>query len=270
MKKTLFPTDFSKAAEKAFDYAISLAVEMDAQVDVLNIYHLPFIDATNMPPEFVEEMLEEKRKAVKTKLQEFVKGKPAAVIGELMAEYGIFIPQEVRDLVKERSYDLVVMGTRGEHHSKLEKILGSVTTHTMMQAECPVLAVPEEAEWKPIQHIAFATDFGYKDHQAVDQLMGFAAALSAEVHFVHVETNPGIGQMEDQVTLANYPFKFTDFVVVNNPSTIEGVDKYIKEKRIDLLALFIPKRRLWERLFHNSFTKRMAFQTRTPLLVFQE
>ena len=269
MKKILFPTDFSKAAEKAFDFTISLAKEMDATVDVLNVYHLPFVDATNVPPEYIEEMMEEKRKVIEMHIEEFVKNKPEKVIGKLLAVYGIFIPQEIKDLVVEGAYDLILMGTRGEHHSKIEKILGSVTTHTMMQAECPVLAIPEEANWKALKRIAFATDFELKDQKAVNQLMEFASTLAAEINFVHVETDPKIGKMQDSISLPNYPFNFTDFAVVNSPSVMEGIDKYIKENQIDLLALYIPKRRLWERLFHSSFTKKMAFHTRTPLLVFQ-
>ncbi len=269
MKKILFPTDFSLAAKKAFGFAVALARQMDAKIDVLNIYHLPFIDATNVPPEYVDEMLEEKRKVVKENLREFVKEQPASLIGELIASYGIFIPEEIKDLVKENKYDLIVMGTKGEHHSKLEKIMGSVTTHTMLQSDCPVLAVPEEARWDELNKIAFATDFEIKDYNAVNRLMDFAAMLAAEVHFVHVETDPKIGQMEDCISLPNYPFQFSEFAVVNSPTVMEGIDKYIKEKRIDLLALFIPKRRLWERLFHTSFTKKMTFHSRTPLLVFQ-
>ncbi len=269
MKKILFPTDFSKASQHALGYAVSLAKELDAVIDVASIYRLPYVDAANVPPEWITEMQEEKRKVVISHLDAFVSGQPEKRIGKRMAIYGIFIPQEIHDLVKAEGYDLVVMGTRGEHHTKSEKFIGSITTHTMMQAPCPVLAVPEEAKWNVPERIAFATDFGPRDEAAISQLMEFAAALAASVHFVHVETAPGIGQMHDMIPLENYPFPFTEFAVVNSPAVMEGIDKYIKERKIDLLALFIPKRRLWERLFHSSFTKRMAFHSRTPLLVFK-
>jgi nucleotide-binding universal stress UspA family protein len=268
--KILFPTDFSQAAENAFGYANAFAKDIDATLDVVHIYHLPFVDAANVPPEFIEQMLEEKRGLAAEKLERFLQKQPGAKIGERLLVYGVFVPVEIKDLVKEKKYDLIIMGTRGEKHSKVEKALGSITTHTMMQAGCPVLAVPENAEWKEVKRIAFATDFDKKDNLAVDQLMSFAGKIAAEVHFVHVETRPGIGHMEDFITLANYPYKFTDFAVINSPTVLEGVDKYISKKDIDLLALFIPKRRLWERLFHSSFTKQMAFHSKTPLLVFQE
>ena len=270
MKKILFPTDFSKAAENAYRFAVSLAEEMEATIDVVHIYHLPFVDATNVPPEYIEEMLDEKRNLVTERLKEFVSKEPVDQLGEQLVVYGIFIPQEIEDLVKDKNYDLLIMGTRGEHHSQLEKFMGSVTTHTMMQAACPVLAIPEEANWKDIRRIAYATNFEPEDTKAADQLMSFAGVLAAEVHFVHVETTPKIGKMEDYISLANYPYSFTDFAIVNSPSVMEGIDHYIKDRKIDLLALFIPERRLWEKLFHSSLTKKMTFHTKTPLLIFHD
>jgi hypothetical protein len=65
-----------------------------------------------------------------------------------------------------------------------------------------------------------------------------------------------------------YPYHFTDFSVINNYSVMEGLDDYMVKRDIDWLALFIPQRRLLERLFHTSFTKRMTFHTTVPLLVF--
>lgn len=269
MKKILFPTDFSVAAANAFRYASALARSVDAEIDLLHVYNLPIIDASNAPPEYIVQMLDEKKAIVQGKLKAFVNAVPDAPLGQQIPIYGVFIPEEIRDLVKSGGYDLVVMGTAGEHN-RLEKVMGSITTFTMMNAGCPVLAVPEDAEWEEIDYVAFATDFLPKENKAVAQLVDFASAVAAEVFFVHVETKPGIGTMEDYVTLANYPYKFTDFAIVNSPTVMEGLDKFIKEKHIDLLALYIPQRRLWERLFHSSFTKRMTFHSKTPLLVFHE
>jgi nucleotide-binding universal stress UspA family protein len=269
MKKILFPTDFSPAAANAFRYTVELAKAVEANIDVLNVYNLPVIDATNLPAGYVEQMLAEKQQLVQSKLEAFVAEQPDAPVGELLPVYGVFIPEEIRDIVRSGSYDLVVMGTRGEHNA-VEKALGSITTFTMMNAGCPVLAVPEGAAWQDIDYVAFATDFLPHEQQAVAQLMEFSKKVAAEVYFVHVETKPSLGSMQDYVTLSNYPFKFTDFAIVNSPTVQEGIDNFIKEKHIDLLALYIPKRRLWERLFHSSFTKRMAFHAKTPLLVFHE
>lgn len=265
MKKLLFPTDFSPCAGNAFDYALALAKELNATVDVVNIFNLPFMDATNIPPEYIEQMLDEKRKEALAKLDEFIGQRE---VGEKLAIYGMFIPEEINDLVKQRGYDLVVMGTRGENHSALEKLMGSVTSQSMMRAGCPVIAVPGNAKWKGVQSIAFATDFQPNDLHAAADLMDFAGKLRAGIHFVHVETKPGLEMMEDYVSMADYPYKFLDFKVIRSHSAVEGLQEYVESNKVDLLALFIPERRLWERLFHASFTKKMAFHSHVPLLVF--
>ncbi len=269
MKKILFPTDFSDASKNALHYALSVAERIDASIDVINIYHLPFADASSVPPEMVQRMLEEREEATKEKIDMFLEDIDMSRIREKRGEYGIFIATEITDLSKKQDYDLIVMGTKGERNP-IEKFLGSVTTQVMMQALCPVLAVPMETSFREIENISYATDFIPSDEQAINQLVEFAKEFEAAVHFVHVETHPDIGKKGDEIQLDNYPIQFADFTIVNSPSIMEGLDDYMRQKDIDILALFIPKRRLWERLFHSSFSKKMCFHTKTPLLVFKE
>ena len=269
MKKILFPTDFSETAQNAFAYAVRLAEGLDTRVDVVNIYHLPLNDAGRVPPDYIERMLNEKKQSVEQHLREFISGHSQKNIGELRAEYGIFVYQELIDMAENEDYSLIVMGTKGERNA-IEKMMGSVTTHTMMHAPCPVLAIPESVEYNPIGHIAYATDFEPSDEHAVEQLMEFAGKLGAAIHFVHIDTKAVAGSVEDYVMVENYPFPFTDFSVVGSHSVTDGLDEFVRKNKIDVLALFIPNRRLWERLFHASFTKQMAFHSKLPLLVFHE
>lgn len=271
MKKILFPTDFSPAAENAFDYAISLALEMNALIDVASVYHLPFIDAANVPAEYIDQMMAEKKKIVQEQLEELAALAPKEVRGELLPVYGVFVPQEIDDLAKEREYELIVMGTRGADHSSLEKVIGSITTYTMMQvASCPILAIPAEAKWNGIKRIAYATDFKSDDEVISKQLLYLCQTLEAEVMYLHVETKtPGEGESAEE-SLEYHAAVDSNITVMHSPTIMEGIDKFILDNKVDILSLFIPHRRLWERLFHNSLTKRMTFHVKTPLLVFHE
>lgn len=269
MKKILFPTDFSPTARNAFQYAIRLADDLGATIDLISIYHLPMIDASNIPPDYIDQILQEKRSKTEEELRAFVRGVDIQVIGKLKAEYGLFISQEITDTARYGEYDLIIMGTKGSHN-QVEKIMGSVTTNVMMQANCPVLAIPQDATYKRIHELAYASDFQPSDHLAIEQLMNFAHDLNAKVHFVHVETNVPAGVVEDYFQVGTFPQGFSDFTVVNHTSVVDGLQEYVSDNEIDALALFIPKRRLWERLFHNSLTKRMTFHSDTPLLVFHE
>lgn len=269
MKKILFPTDFSKTAKNGFEYALKLAEAMDATVDIMNVYNISFSAAEGMPAEFIQDMLHQKKVNTEEKLTAFAEGADANFSGEKIPVYGVFIPEEVISRSKLGKYDLIVMGTKGEHNS-VEKLVGSITTRTMMNASCPVLAIPEDAVYKNIEDIVYATNFTPTDTVAVQQLMQFSSNIGAVMKFVHVETEPSIGAVNDTILLENFPFKFTEFTILNNESVMEGLDNYIEKESVDLLALFIPKRRLWERLFHRSFSKKYAFHTKVPLLVFHE
>jgi len=270
MKKILFPTDFSPTARNAFDYAVQLADDLGGVIDLMSIYHLPISDAGSVPPDYIDQMLQDKRNQVQEQLREFTKGASRKLIGKCRADYGLFIAQEITDAARYSEYDLIIMGTKGEHN-RMEKMLGSVTTNVMMQAPCPVLAVPEEAIYKGIHELAYATDFQPSDQLAIDELTLFADRMKANIHFVHVETKvPVSNNVEDYFPGGVVPDGFTDFTIVNNNSITEGLDNYVKANEIDVLALFIPKRRLWERLFHSSVSKKVALHTKVPILVFHE
>lgn len=268
MKKILFPTDCSASAHHAFRFAVQLARQLDAVIDIMSVYHLPATDASSVPPSYIETMIEERRRQVEANVAKFLEAWPDAPIGQRFADYGIFTHQEIVDKAVEGGHELIVMGTHGVGNA-VDKLLGSVTTHTIMQAPCPVLAIPPGAEWKPIRHIAYATDFEAGDGHAVYNLMEFAKLMGAQVHFVHIHTDDKEIGMEELDRPEAHPEAFADFTIVHNPSVMDGLDQYVRERSIDMVALFIPRRRMWERLFHSSFSKKMAFHTALPLLTFR-
>lgn len=265
MKKILFPTDFSASAKNAFQYTLQLAQQWEAQIDLISIFHLPMADAGSVPPEYVERILQEKKQQIASKMAAFVADADPKLLGKTRIDYGLFIAQEIVDAARTGAYDLIVMGTKGERNA-VEKLMGSVTTHTMMQAHCPVLAIPAEARLGKIQQIAYATDFQPNEDQAIQQLMQVAQSLEAAVHLVHVaHQNKNLPQ---EPTLEGQYGDFAQFAIIASPSPQEGVDEFLQENHIDLLALYIPRRRLWEKLFHSSFSKRMVFHTKIPILAF--
>lgn len=263
MKKILFPTDCSTLSHNAFLYAVELAKILKVKIDVLSIFHLPMADASAMPPEYIEQMIDERRKATTKNIAQFIDGKEKYV-DELRADYGIFVATEIYEAAGDKEYDLIVMGTKGSHNA-FEKLMGSVTTQVMMHAPCPVLAIPECAEFKPIKKAVYATDFHLKDPEMVLQLLSICNALGATVNYVHVNKNA-----EEPSSKVKTLADFAEVDHVNNPSVEEGLNDYIEKNDIDLLALFMPRRGLWERLFHSSFTKKIALHTHLPILVFRE
>ena len=268
MQKILFPTDFSPAAHNAYRYAMALAKETGAIIELMHVYTIPFTGTDLYLDLSQQRELRVQRQMQKEALMTaFVEQYDFNRLGDKLVYPGLFIEQEIIDR-SGKGVDLIVMGTKGERNP-LDKFLGSVTTQLMMNANCPVLAIPENATYEGIQNIAYATTFGYKDQPFVEKLAEFAQELDAQIHFVHVSDDSKIA-VEETLVMDNMPSNVVHLSVVNGETVMEGIDHFLDEHRVDILALYMQKRKLWERLFHSSFTRQMTFHTSTPLFVFHE
>lgn len=269
INKILFPTDFSDASENAFRYALKMAEDIEAKLEVINIYRVPTggadYAATGMYDEMLKIAKETSTKRLMYLTQNYAKGKNI----KTSSVYGIFNVDEIVEYANDNDFDLIILGTKGERNS-FEKFIGSVTTGIMMNASCPVLAIPTNAEYKGINSVAFATDL-IDDSKTVMRATEFANILGADFHIVHAKRRETPSESAGKGTeLTEYPFGFTDFTMAEDRTIEEALDTYINEKDVDVLVMYIPKRKLWERIFHTSFTKKMTFHTKTPLLVWQE
>jgi nucleotide-binding universal stress UspA family protein len=128
----LHPTDFSPAAEFAFQLAGSLARDHGAELILLHVN--PPKAADEIAVEVQKEMLwEEFHRLERTDPHvrnlrirtEFVEGDPG---------------REILRVARETGADLIVMGTHGR--TGLTRLLtGSVAEHVLRKAPCPVLTV---------------------------------------------------------------------------------------------------------------------------------
>ena len=269
MKKILFPTDFSPTALNAFNYALELVNELDAQIDLIHVYHLPISEVAALSADYIQNLMDEKVAWVDQQFGEFVKGKDADIINRVKGIYGVFPAIEIVEFADNENYDYIIMGTKGATN-RLDNLMGSITSRVMMKAHCPVISIPFEANFRPICNIAYTTTLAQKNKHAVEQLMEFAGEHGAIIHFVHINTKSNEGIKKDTIEVRKAPVQFTDFTIINNYSVTDGLNKYVAENGTDMLALYIPNRRLWERIFHQSVSKKMALHTQIPLIVFHQ
>jgi nucleotide-binding universal stress UspA family protein len=141
--KILLPTDGSEASERAGEYAISEANLSGANIIVLNVIDMDYLNSipqSDLREKLDEELREDGKRAVekfKTKIEEekcsgncknikliplIKKGKPEDVILET---------------AKEENVDQIIMGKSGKHG--LERFLmGSTTERVVRDAKIPV------------------------------------------------------------------------------------------------------------------------------------
>ena len=142
MKKILWPTDFSNAAEKALPQVKSLTEKYDAEIHVLYVMediprHEPWYGVLNQ--EHVEEFSEKTHRAANKHLEQicdkYLDGCPLYIKHVATGDAA----QEILKLIETEGIDMVVMATRGK---KAHFPFGSVTEKVVKNSPVPVITVP--------------------------------------------------------------------------------------------------------------------------------
>ncbi|WP_437919596.1 universal stress protein [Sphingobacterium sp. LRF_L2] len=279
MRKILFPTDFSEAADNAFLYALNLAKELDAELFILHTYMQPVLSATHAgQPELIPEVYEN------YELQQFENfTKHSAELRKLAAESNLhsvpltFLFEEgtvvynVERLIQKENIQLVVMGTNRDQ-GVIEKIFGSNTLGVIRGIKIPVLSVPKEASFRGITEILFTTLFREKDEIALKAILELAKPFQVNVKCAYV-------QKEGDVHIINAIERWRrsseghnlEFVILDFDQSIEhSINKYIEQNRVDLLCVVKRNRNFLERIFTSSISNRLRIHTNTATLVLQE
>ncbi len=152
MKHILVTTDFSEAAESAFDYAkeqLKLAGKEKSKITLLKV--IDVVPAGNITFEYGLVISDKKgrlarvHKQASEKIQEIAKkqfaGLPVetAVVKPKKAVY-----QEIIKFAKTNDVSLIVMSTHGRTGAK-HFLLGSVAERVIRRSPCPVMVVPAKS-----------------------------------------------------------------------------------------------------------------------------
>ena len=139
--KILTAIDFSENSECAFDYALTLANQFNAELTIVHVinepvdlrgFYVPHISFEQLEKEIEESAEKMMETFCATKLGTFTNYKTAIVTG---------IPyDEITAAASRINASLVVLGTHGR--TGLDRILfGSTAERVVRSADCPVLTV---------------------------------------------------------------------------------------------------------------------------------
>lgn len=275
MKKILVPTDFSKNAECAFNYALALAKQIDATITVVHIYH-PTVNHMNEYMVIADNELE---KVSRERLNNFVKKRNSKAENEVAIadrveqklELG-FAAEKLVKISKTSEYDLIVMGATGST-GMLEMVFGKVSLHVAKSSGCPVLLIPSGIRFEPIREIMYAIEYEMVNKYALSQLEEISNKLKANVHLVHVYediekkpdgTRSSLVEKTFQQKVPNLKFTMD---AISSDSVVHGLSEYAIKKDMDWMVLVKPQRKLWQRLLHTSKTNEIIMDPQIPLMV---
>ncbi len=289
IRRILVPVDFTTHSENAIHYALMVASYLKADIKLFNSYLDPlgnpqiYFESYAYHPDF-DKIIKEVEEETDRNLQALTDRTKAKI-----AEKKIVGVNVSYDMAKGNSVDavlryatdynpgIIIIGTRG---SELDGIrsFGSFTSHILDKSPVPVLAIPSgynSLTVNPPKRILYASDFDQTDFSALSRLITFAHPFNARVYCVHVAQNDV--KKEDELLMLELRKYLLDTLgeinvecgLLESNDMQLGIEKFIKSRNIDVLALNTHKRNLLQRMFKPSITKKFLFQSNIPLLVFQ-
>ena len=277
MKKILIPTDFSANAMHAIDYAVDLYKRERTKFYFLHAYadEVYGLSKKNNGASFEERKEAVKKTVVKT-LHEQVedlkvhKANPQHSFEALSAFDSLV--DAINDVVNRINVDLVCMGTQGQTANK-KITFGSHTVQVLKYVQCPVLAIPENFEYRQPKKILFPTDYMLPYQRRELKLLNtLAAEFKSEVHCLYISDfeDLSLRQLDNKRFLGeSLPDALQYFERAPVKNKAESIVEYISKNKMDLLVMVNSRHSFLEDLLYRSTVDKIGLHPKIPFLVMQ-
>ena len=277
MRTVLIPTDFSKNALHALEYAQELFKCKRARFYLLHAFaDEVYGQYKTTPSDKIGTLEAQKRSEVEDKLNQLVNqviGLPPNPLHtfETVAAFDNLV-DGVNDFVKEKNVDLVVMGTKGET-SDHKTTFGSYTIEVFKYVQCPVLAVPADFEYQQPKTILFPTDYMLPYKRRELKLLGdLACDFKSEVHCLYITDFDVLSPRQEDnkrflTDALQKSYLFFETTSVKNRA--EVIMEYIEEKEVSMLVMVNSRHSFFEDMLYRSTVDLLGLKVRIPFLVMQ-
>ncbi|WP_299183832.1 universal stress protein [uncultured Aquimarina sp.] len=277
MKKVLVTTDFSKKAWNALVYATELYKSIPCEFYILNTYDLNAAQlVTTVSSQRVGHFYTSIKITSQERLKTILKDIKDLSISknhtlQTVSKPGI-LAKVLEQMTAQYKFDIILMGSRAIKSSKHFFIGSNINQTLESEFNCPILIIPEGANFNGIKNIAFATNFEriyYKSE--IKPIVDLAKNNNATVEMIHVHDQSKLNTVQhyNTNTLEGF-FKNVNFnfhVIPKSSNVENGIQSFIENLEIDLLAMIIYKHNFMERLTRESVVKKITSHTKIPILV---
>jgi len=277
IKNILVATDFSNEAYDALFYATRMLATTPCTFHIINIYddltassgvrNVLFVgekELTRLRTTSQENLTETAHRIVLDTGHKLHKFHTISSKGTMSS----VISQTIDDL----EIDLLVMGNKGKTGAK-ELFMGSNTiriANTITQ--CPILAIPKEIPYTPLDEIAFVTDFKNGcSHKTIAMLLSLASIADAAIRVLHINEEEIMTSKQVSnkklldICLAKMPHSFDD--IFNYADKANVIQDFLTERKIKMLAMSYHRRNFFERLMREPVIMDLSIYATIPFLI---
>lgn len=274
MEKTtvVCPVDFTEISSKALDYASIFAQKMKGELMILHVIDKKTsasAESSGTPfstPGSFDKMINDKLELLRNDI-----GQKNSITVRSRIEYGN-LDDVVPLIAQEKETALIVMGTSGAKGIK-DIFQGTNTIKVMEKTFCPILIIPEDAEFTIPNYWVYATDLKSRDESSAAEIWKLCSLFDGKLDLLHVEKDSSKKDMEIFETQSLKDDSGEDKISLNtikHKDILKGIDQYVGEKDPDILALthHVPEK--WDWLFKEDKINKVVENANFPILVIHE
>lgn len=269
MQKILVPTDFSPVADNALNYAIEIAAKFESELLLYHVY--TFHRKVDFNPDFPKDQqpyvkkIERQMNFTKQKFMAKIKQKGLTI--QTKVEENNIVSLFDRKL-KEHSISLIIMGSKGA--SGLEKVIfGSVAATALELAKVPILVIPPNHSFRPMERIVFATDLKEISKSVLSPIQKLALKLGAKITILNVNTGTD-KDTDGERTVSLEGVETTSQEIPMSKSINDSINEFVDKNKFGIMCMVRRKKGFFESLFKKSVSKSQVYNNTIPLLVVPE
>lgn len=278
-KKILLPTDFSKNAWNAITYALELYKNETCDFYVLNVFNAAgYALESMMVPEPGERLYDEAKMKSEQGLSKTLE---RLSFRDEYPNHKFFMLSQfnnmlgaIKDTVEKLDIEMIVMGTKGTTNAN-DLIYGSNTVLVMEKLRnCPVMAIPAEANYKEPKEIVFPTDYktNFKRRE-LQYLIEIAKITNAAIRILHVSNDDHLN--EEQENNKNLLIEYFDglvftFHTLHNVDVKGGLSSFVESRESDMVTFINRKHSFFGSIFSKPMVKSLGHHSKVPVLALHD
>lgn len=277
MRKIVIPSDFSPNAFNALKYAVELFKE---EVCEFYLLHAFAEEVYNDEDAITAETIEEVKANLREKYERRLKEKVDKILKHsknpdhkfhTVAPFGYLI-DEINELVNKVKADLVIMGTRGKTNNS-QLTFGSNTLQVIKYVQSPVLSIPENYKFKPLENILFPTNFMLPYQPTELKLAAdIGRSFNAEIHMLYISKfDLESLRQKENLKLIQEHFDEEKFHIhrVDGNDRAGVITKQEEHLNIDLLVMVNTRYTYLEDILFETTIDKVSLYPRIPFMILQ-
>ena len=278
MTNVLIPTDFSDNAWNALKYGVQFFENEPSNFYLLHVNLLEFNSAGHdvaansliYSPENTVGIIDKLKEVEKQIEDAFPNSSHKFYVQQ---EHGFFI-DGIKKTIENKQIDFIVMGTKGASGLK-EAIVGTRTSEVITRVKCPVLVIPEKAQYVAPKEIAFPTDFNnYYKNKVLLTLAEILEINQAAIRVLHV-SKKGQALTLPQKKNKNYLEDFLEgrvhsFHFLTSRNIENALQAFIKENKVNMIAMVAKNLNFVQRILFEPTVTKISYHTEIPFLVLHD